>query len=990
MEQTPLPTSKEALSQLLQERGKTYLPQWQQNPENPDFGMTLLEIYAQMQGDTLEKMARLPEKWKTSFYQSLACDVAPQTPAQGFVYFALSSPDVPGVPLSAGTALSSSIPSSTQEAIPVQTTQDVLVSPGKLVAIYESYDDYDHRSQVWDLDTPAPFPLFSFSGENQQKHGFYLLDDQVFALERQAQITLHFLDQRGNPLPPSQLAPFLTSAQILYSQGEKFIPFSQAYLQDSALVLEKKRNDPAFAPLELGGGESRAIAILPKDAQAFYPFAPYDIRVQVQAQALLPQLVLTAESQVDGYDHYFPFGEKPGLYDQVYFGDNEVFSKKGALITLSFLLEFVETPVDLVAPRNPTFKFIMPKSSVVVEPDFDISVDTILFEYFNGYDYVTLFPQRSHQDLFSPGRGTQRQKCSITFPCPETIAPVLVGGTEVCAIRCRILKMKNQFKVQGNYISPVLSQTALSYDYPGQGVRPRELAEENHGYFHRHLSQEILEGLRPYQPIQPGGDGVPTVYLGFDKPLHQGPVGLLFALSHQGHQSLPTLAWSYSSPQGFLPIHCQDETKHLSQTGLVRFLDLKHHQRQERFGQNLYWIRLEDVDRGYDQGSLPPSLSGIYLNATSVATLAQPQTQYFTLEDYEEKPVFSLGQGQIHHLEVFTRLGENLSGQQIQALGNRLTEDGEGVKWISWDFAPHFRPLETKGYQFGMDVAGGLLLFSQPSKYLLPPPQISQGIRVLLHRAGGQESNLPVGGVDGFALTEHFVNFVKNPLPLFGGADQESPQQAMSRKAQSLSHRNRAVTIRDYEKLAESQGDFIEKVRCFPHRDGKGEKSTGNLTLVVLCKDYQNAHHFFPWVQRTLQAFFQEKRFVQDQLKQELHIVLPQFVQMEVAVEVSVASTATAFQTRAAVEQALEGFFHPITGNFSGTGFAMGTLPGKEQIVALLLQVPGVNSLQQFVLTQRLCQGGEWVLITPRNLAEYPYALPCSGAQHIHISSDSF
>ncbi len=344
MKEKPLPKTKEALSLLLQERGKTYLPQWQQNPENPDFGMALLEIYAQIQADTLKKTAHLPEKWKIAFYNSLGCDLLPQQVSQGFVHFGLSSEDLAPVPLKAGTQLKTSLFSG-EEPIPLETTQDVMVHPAMLGVIYESYDGFDHISAVThrgDQDQAVPCALFSFQGENIQKRRFYLMDDQLFYLERQGKITLTFLDQQRKPFTALALTRFIQSAQITYSDGEQFHDFSAVYLEENALVLEKKRNAPGITPGTFSG--VRSIAFFVKEAKDFYDFAPYDLLVNVKSESLFPQMVVTPESQVDGYDHYYPFTEKPSVYDEVYFGDNEVFSKKGATITLSFLLEFAEVP----------------------------------------------------------------------------------------------------------------------------------------------------------------------------------------------------------------------------------------------------------------------------------------------------------------------------------------------------------------------------------------------------------------------------------------------------------------------------------------------------------------------------------------------------------------------------------------------------------------------------------------------------------------------
>ena len=60
-----------------------------------------------------------------------------------------------------------------------------------------------------------------------------------------------------------------------------------------------------------------------------------------------PQSVYAAGTEADSHGFYFPFGEQLSIYEEVYFSCDEAFSKKGALITMNFLLDYTKIPLNI-------------------------------------------------------------------------------------------------------------------------------------------------------------------------------------------------------------------------------------------------------------------------------------------------------------------------------------------------------------------------------------------------------------------------------------------------------------------------------------------------------------------------------------------------------------------------------------------------------------------------------------------------------------------
>jgi hypothetical protein len=98
-----------------------------------------------------------------------------------------------------------------------------------------------------------------------------------------------------------------------------------------------------------------------------------------------------------------------------------------------------------------------------------------------------------------------------------------------------------------------------------------------------------------------------------------------------------------------------------------------------------------------------------------------------------------------------------------------------------------------------------------------------------------QEINgLPAGTVTDIVDKTTGVQRVVQPLPGFGGRPTETQTQLYRRASERLRHRNRAVTIWDFERLVLEEFCDIERVKCIPHADGNSWFRPGHVTVVVV------------------------------------------------------------------------------------------------------------------------------------------------------------
>ena len=154
--------------------------------------------------------------------------------------------------------------------------------------------------------------------------------------------------------------------------------------------------------------------------------------------------------------------------------------------------------------------------------EYDITVQEVIWEYFNGDGWARLFPDGRESDCFNASMGALSRRKVIRFRCPEDIRPVLVNASTGYFIRARVLKVKNLYKLKGNYIVPRMEGLRFSYRYANRGRIPVQVAVENN------RESALLDGaffrggeslLTPFSFI---GEERCALYFGFPTPRRGG------------------------------------------------------------------------------------------------------------------------------------------------------------------------------------------------------------------------------------------------------------------------------------------------------------------------------------------------------------------------------------------------------------------------------------------------------------------------------------
>jgi hypothetical protein len=115
------------------------------------------------------------------------------------------------------------------------------------------------------------------------------------------------------------------------------------------------------------------------------------------------------------------------------------------------------------------------------------------------------------------------------------------------------------------------------------------------------------------------------------------------------------------------------------------------------------------------------------------------------------------------------------------------------------------------------------------------------------------DNGFPAGSVAKMMAKPASIRAVSQPFHSFGGRPQEQDPDYFKRVSERLRHRNRAVTIWDYERLILEQFPFIYKAKCLNHTSETCDLAPGHVLMIVIPKG-TGANSYNPLQPRVSQA----------------------------------------------------------------------------------------------------------------------------------------
>jgi hypothetical protein len=668
-----------------------------------------------------------------------------------------------------------------------------------------------------------------------------------------------------------------------------------------------------------------------------------------------------------------PFGTQPKLYDAFYVGSKEALSKKGAKISLTFSLWIDDRSAGLVPAPEPK----------------------LAWEYWDGrgWQALTIIRDDAH-DFMNASSDTGDMK-NIDFICPQGIAETEVFGQKNYWIRTRIIGGdygREQYKldpvdkttitVQRMFKIPVIRDLTARYSFD-ESIEPEACLSYNNLDFEDMTTQAVTANLA-FSPYVPLPDSEKALYLGFDRQLMGGPICIFFDADELQYrqESKPEIEWRFRSGQGWSVLDCLDETEGFVVQGLLELIGPSGFTAAAIFDAGLYWLRGGLTKGDYQT---PPLLRGIFPNTTWAVQAETIRNEILGSGNGQPGQTLSFFKFPVLDAEE-VRVQEVLSEEERQTLiaayGQEAVVETPGATgretetWVLWHEVTDFFGSAEKSRHYMIDRATGQISFGDGVRGMVPPAGQDNIKAFSYQTGGGRKGNVYAREVKSLKSAVSGVEKVMNPIAADGGADTATVEEMIGIGPAIISHRYRAVTAEDFECLARLATRKVAKARCLANRNSNGKPEAGWVTVVIIPDSPADKPYPSLTLKKQVREYLEGHSLVAISSAGHLHVDGPIYAEMNVAVDLFVASPDVASEAAREAKQRLDRFFHPLVGGPEGQGWEFGRGVAVSDIYALLEGIDEVEHIENLLLEGT--DDEDFVPIPPD-------ALVCNGTHTLNI-----
>lgn len=808
--------TKENIVEKVAELAAQYLPAWRVDDDTEDPAVALTALYSEMFAQTIDRFNQVPLKLYTEYLNLLGVTEPGPVPAKGIVRFTVHEGITDKIYVEGGTGLF--ISRDNEPPVVYETDNGVDATPAKLQSVFYT-DARDGVIQKLDLTKPMPF-FGPSKAVNLQKHTLRILHKEVLSMTGKG--TVEVLLDCGNSQITSSVVRKLTdpeTASWVYSDGVNYETFGSVTESAGKILLEKTKEGPM-----------ESIEVRMKNMTG--EIIVREILLSSRSDEDIPASEMLSEDlPVNPEEGGYCFGKNMSVFDSFYLRQDEVFSKRGAQVSLTFDLSFLQhTTVDSRVQYSFDKNIIDKNDAVSIIPE-DVYISHVVWEYYNGYGWSQLFV-KGKRNLFS---GKEEGPLSISFTVPENIRPVGQTAEEGFYIRARIVDIENQFSNIPNYILPFIKGVTCRFDYSVKRA-PELLLAENNG-----SSTELCpgSGISEYQMkiYEEMTGNFRSMLLCFSSSPHGLPLSLMFELN--GRVSLgQALSFEAYDGTAFRKVSIEDGTNNFEHSGIVQIYLHEELPKASFFSEEGYWLRVSAESYRKEEGF--PIISGIYTNCVRCSQREHSEELIFSTRIEEAGKMIRLPYVPVLKETVWVEESGTLLDSEAAVLKKKAPKeireemvDGQTKKvWILWK---RIRSLSTAGPAdrvYELDHGTGELRFGNGICGKIPPHG-TENIRITEVFGGGEKGNAPVGAMEGFLAPLPRISSAVNITPMTGGVDCVPRERIEFYGNKCLRHRGRAVSPRDYEELVLSEYAEAEQVKCLSDTDAEGNNAPGHVCVVV-------------------------------------------------------------------------------------------------------------------------------------------------------------
>lgn len=234
----------------------------------------------------------------------------------------------------------------------------------------------------------------------------------------------------------------------------------------------------------------------------------------------------------------------------------------------------------------------------------------------------------------------------------------------------------------------------------------------------------------------------------------------------------------------------QDETKNLTQPGMVEFIGPMNHAQQRLFGTFRYWLRAR-LEKGEKNLF---SLTGVFPNTVWAVNAVTLQNEVFGSSTASPGQSFKLTRPPILEGQAIeVRELEEPPPEDILLLEKEgemnpvsVIRDPAGKPkeiWVRWHGVEHFYLSKPFSRHYVLDRGTGQIRFGDGVNGMIPPPGRDNLRAARYQSGGGKKGNVAAHAVTILKRAVPHIDRIDNPFSAGGGTDQESLEEVKTRGA---------------------------------------------------------------------------------------------------------------------------------------------------------------------------------------------------------------
>ncbi|MCT4593117.1 MAG: baseplate J/gp47 family protein [Anaeromicrobium sp.] len=922
-----------------------FTPEWKFSPEDPDVGTALFMVIALQLQETIDLFNRSLDKNFLSFLNYMNICLKPPKAAKVPLVFNLSEGTKKSIPLKAGTRVFGR-DDKVDKLVSFETDTLMEITPAKILRTFYTCGK---RDRIVKIDDPLKEDIyFNPSSENLQEHAIYISTEYILTCSKPMEFQLIFDYPLTDIWPKLDLLVHEEYVSWMYYSQDEWIEFHEVKLNNNIISLVKD-NDLLISKNSYE--DSKWIKCVIKEEKIKYFQQFFIDRIYMRSRLIgnkgeIEPTGLYLNDKAISKEESYAFGEFFNELDTIFINSDDVLSKKGSYITISFDLELIPNKLSN-RDKNVDWKLIMKSSEINRLEDPKVSIHTVKWYYYNGVRWEPILVDKKNERLFYY---LNHNKCAkIKFKCPKDMEPVEVNGEEGYFIKVVVERVENYVHTDGIYMSPLIRNLKMTYDYKDnlpkieKFICYNNLEEED--YYNKLNSSGVT--FYPFKDLGYEGN---ALYLLLDKALLNGPINLLFLIDKINNQFIYDKKMNFEylcknrHMEEWKKAKVYDETKALTQNGIISISSLNNFVKKKLFNEEGYWIRLlfnEDDE-------LMRYVKGIYLNGVWATQQLSINEEYIDFTE-STKDIY-LSETPIIDMELWVNEVDSLSQKEISEIlerkdiSTKITYDYLGTLkelWVKWKPVKHFYHACPDDRVYTIDRLTGNLLFGDGVHGKIPRMDLNKSIYANYKVGGGIIGNMKENTITQLEEPIAFIDRVFNPDKGSLGANTELLEDAIRRGVKSIRHRGQGVTIQDIEDLTKDVSSEIYKVKCIKNIDDNRESKKGDLNLIVLLKD-----KILDGMSYTLKDKIEEH--LAEGLPcnllsgKKLYIWDPEIAEISLNVSLTVKKNHDKIIVRENLNNLLKKFLDYKAGNYGNRGWDIGEMPRDTAFYSILSEQAGV------------------------------------------------